>query len=60
MKVATNHFLPALSTIELAQISNQVPETLALHLRENKIKKFTPADLWNIHRQRRVFLKRSF
>jgi hypothetical protein len=45
---------------ELASITTIVKEVVAMEHKATIEKKFSPADLWNIQRQKRTFVQRRF
>jgi hypothetical protein len=55
MKTQVKNLLVTLNENELAHLTNQVRETIALDALIEKTKQvFTAADLWNIHKMKRV------
>lgn len=52
--------LPVLSQSELQELSKEVKEILVNYTPEKKVKKFTTADLWSIHKSKRNFGTRNF
>ncbi len=45
---------------EITLLTNQVKETLALNFKKAGEKIFSAAELWNIQRQRKGYVKRRF
>lgn len=58
--VFSTTLLPILTQSDIRNLCIEVKETLVNHTNESKAKKFTSAELWNIHKQRRDFGKRQF
>lgn len=56
----SNSFLDTLSPAEISNLKFQVEETLDFRPPSIKNKKFTSADLWKIHKQKRTFRRRDF
>jgi hypothetical protein len=55
MKTQVKNLLVTLNENELAHLTSQVRETIALDALIEKTKQvFTAADLWNIHKMKRV------
>lgn len=60
MKLLSPLFLKEVSKTEINRLTKETKETLDIILENDKKKKFTGADLWNIHRQRRSFSTRRY
>ena len=60
MKILSPLFLKEVSKTEINHLTKETKETLDIILVNDKKKKFTGVDLWNIHRQRRFFSTRRF
>jgi hypothetical protein len=56
----TTALLVQLTSTELTQLTTQVAETLATNVHAQPKKIFTAANLWNIQKQRRIFITRRF
>jgi hypothetical protein len=60
MKTQTNSLFNAFSKAQLASLTTEVKETLAMDLNYPAHKKFTAAEVWNIQRQKRARIQRRF
>jgi len=60
MKMQSNNLLEKLAKEEVVNLTSQVRETLALNFKKTSEKIFSAAELWNIQRQRKAFVKRRF
>ena len=60
MKIVSPLLLKKVSSTEISQLTKEIKETLDIQIISEDIKKFTKADLWNIHNQKRNFSSRRF
>lgn len=60
MKLQSNNVLETLSIADLQNLTTEVEETLAVNFKKENQKKFTPADYWNIQRNRKAIYSRRF
>jgi hypothetical protein len=60
MKMQSNRLLTPLSQEGVTNLTKEVKETLATEYKKNQEQVLSTADLWNIHRQRKVRLVRRF
>ena len=60
MKIVSPLFLRKVSSTEISQLIKETKETLDIQIISENRKKFTKADLWNIHNQKRSFSSRRF
>ncbi|MEO5685256.1 MAG: hypothetical protein ABIQ88_21600 [Chitinophagaceae bacterium] len=60
MKTQSTNFFPALTTAQMAGLTTEVKETLALDVNHNKPRILSIADVWNIQRIKRTRVQRRF
>jgi hypothetical protein len=62
MKTSNNNILTAISKTDLNNLTEQVKETVAIHMNDHITAKanFSAAGLWNIQRMRKARTQRRF
>jgi hypothetical protein len=60
MKKQSNNLLTALNQEAVTNLTKEVKETLVTGYKKSQEQILSTADLWNIHRQRKVRLVRRF
>ena len=60
MKKQSNNFLTAINQEAVTNLTKEVKETLVSGYKKSQNQILSTADLWNIHRQRKVRLVRRF
>jgi len=58
MKTQLTNLFSQISKSQVAKLTVEVKETLALGFKQDQTKTFSAAELWNIQRQRKSFTQR--